>query len=182
MVEVKKKKAVIRKPLYQWCIRETYVNEVLELPKELTIDAITFEIGFSLKRIVSTIPNSLRELGVSSLREPSASMEASGTLHGSRSKLLSNAKGICSNLSLDYRHLRAKRLQISLNGTTAYFTRMTKTFDTGEDNKTKQVKVMGLIKHEGTDKGMDSIIKLLTAKKVHCLYSNKMVTTVICNE
>jgi len=177
-----KKKKVVSKPLYQWCIRETYVNEVLGLPKELTIDSITFEIGFSLKRIVSEISDGLRELGVSSLREPSASMEAMGTLHGARSKLGQNAKQICSELSLDYRHMRVRRLMVSHGGTTAYFTRMTKNFDTGEDDKTRQVKVMGLVKHEGDDKGLEKIIKLLTAKKVKCLYSSKMVTTVVCTE
>ena len=171
------------KPLHQWCIRETYVNEVLGLPKELTIDSLTFEIGFSLKRVVSTIPEHLRELGVSSLREPSTSMEAFGTLQGSRHKMTQYAKQICSELLLDVRHMRVRRLQVSLNGTTAYFTRMTKVMDTGaEDNKTYRLKVLGLVKHEGSDKDMDNIIKLLTARKVQCQYSTKVVTTVLCSE
>ena len=71
---------------------------------------------------------------------------------------------------------------VSLNGTTAYFTRMTKQMDTGDDNKTYRLKVLGLVKHDGDDKGMNNIIKLLTAKKVHCVYSVKPVTTVICSE
>jgi hypothetical protein len=87
-----KKKKKQQKPLFQWCIRETYVNEVLELSKEIDIDSLTFEIGFSLKRVVSTIPKALRELGVASLREPSASMEASGTLHGSRNAMMEQTR------------------------------------------------------------------------------------------
>lgn len=177
-----KNKAVTRKPLFQWCIRETYVDEVLGLDKGLSIDSLTFEIGFSLKRVVSAIPSNLRTLGVSSLREPSTSMEAFGTLHGARSKMIGNAKSICSNLSLDFRHMRVRRLQLSMNGTTAFFTRMTKNFDMGEDNNTKRIKVMGLVKYEGDEKGMNHIIKALTARKLKCVYSVKPVTTVICSE
>jgi len=177
---MKKKKQ--RSPLYQWCIKETYVSEVLSLPSELTIDSITFEIGFSLKRTISTIPDSLKQLGVSSLREPCASMEAMGTLHGSRTKLTSNAKDICKALSLDYRHMRVRRLMVSYKGTTAYFTRMTKNMDTGAEDKTQRIKVLGLVKHDGTDVGINAIIKLITAKKINCVYSVKPITTVICSE
>jgi len=170
------------KPLYQWCIRETYVSELEKLPKELTVEGITFEIGFSLKRVVSTIPAKMRELGVVSLREPTASMEAYGLLTGSRSTLFANAKEICKELHLDYRHMRARRFIVSLNGTKAYFTRMTKAMDTGEENKTHRIKVMGLVKVEGSDANVNKIIQLLTAKKIHCTYSVKPITTVICTE
>jgi hypothetical protein len=59
---------------------------------------------------------------------------------------------------------------------------MTKQMDTGEDNKTLAVKVLGLVKYDGEERDMNAIIKFLTARKVHCVYSVKPVTTVICSE
>lgn len=176
------KKKAKSKPLFQWCIKETYVNEVLELPKDLNITSITFEIGFSLKRVVSTIPEALREMGVSSLREPSASMEAFGTLIGSRAKMMANARAICRELQLDFRHMRVRRMTVAVNGTQAFFTRMTKNMDTGEENKTHRVKVLGLVKFEGTETGMNKIVRLLTAKKIQCTYTPKTVMEVLCTE
>jgi len=158
------------------------VSELLKLPKDLTFESITFEIGFSLKRTVTTIPPALRSLGVSSLREPTTSVEAYGTLTGSRATIESNVKEICRSLHLDLRHMRSRRFIVSYGSTKAHFTRMTKLMDTGEDNKTHRLKVMGLVKHEGTDKEMDKIISLLTAKKIHCTYSVKPLTTVVCTE
>ena len=177
---VTKKK--VKKPLFQWCIRETYVSEVLELPKEIGIESITFDVGFSIKRIVATIPQKLRELGVGALREPSTSLEASGVLTGARTTLTRNAKEICSELHLDYRHMKVRRLCVSYHGTNAFFTRMTKNMDIGEEGKTRQVKVLGLVRHDGEDKDLEKIIKLLTARKIRCAYSVQLVTTVVCSE
>lgn len=177
-----KTKKLRNKPHFQWCIKQTYVNELMGVSKDLSIDELTFEIGFSLKRVVSKVPTHLSELGVTSLREPTASMEAQGILQGSRSRVTQFAKQICHELQLDYRHMRVRRMQVSHNGTVAHFTRMTKQMDTGEDDKTIQVKVMGLVKHDGTDKGVQDILKLLVAKKVHCVYSTKPMTTVLCTE
>jgi len=135
-----------------------------------------------LKRVVASVPSALRKLGVVSLREPSSSMEASGTLHGTRAKLKSDSREICRLLSLDHRHLRVRRLMLSYKGTTAFFTRMTKNMDIGKEDKTLRIKVLGLVKYVGEEKVMNEIIKLLSAKKIKCQYSVKPVTTVICSE
>ncbi len=183
MAKLKKKRVATSKPLFQWCIRETYVNEVLDLPKDIDIEKVSFEIGFSLKRVVSAIPKHLRALGVTSLREPSTSMEAFGVLEpSSRTALARDAKTICRELQLDFRHMRVRRMVVSYKGTKAFFTRMTKNMDIGAEDKTRQIKVLGLVKHEGTDDDLKQIIKTLTAKKIHCVYSVKPVTTVVCSE
>lgn len=167
----------------QWCIKETYLNEVLAaMPKELSIDRITFEVGFSLKRIVSNIPQRLRNLGVTYLREPSASMEAQGVLVGSRGVIEAKAQEICKTLGLDYRRVRVRRMQLSYKGTRVFFTSMCKTMDTGDDNRTYKLRVLGFVKAEGTQAGTDAILDLLTAKKFKCQYSIQTLTTVLCSE
>jgi hypothetical protein len=174
------KKGQVDKQLFQFCILETYVNEVLDLSSDVTIEEVSFEVGFSLKRMVSKVTPDLAALGVTSMREPSASMEAVGKLTGKRSSMLHDAKEICATLGLDYRHMRVKRLVVSCNGARSIFTRMTKKLVHGDENKMKSVKVLGLVVTEGSEKDSANLIKILGAKKVHCQYSTQPVRTVIC--
>ena len=167
------------KPLFQFCIFETYVNEVLALPKEIQIDEITFGVGFSLKGVVKNVPAQLAELGVTYMREPSVSMEAKGTLTGKRKHMEKCGVDICHHLSLDYRHMRATRVIMSYEDVTTTFTRMTKKM-AGKEGMTYHARVLGLVVTEGSEASADKIIKVLGAKKIHCQYSVQPVRTVIC--
>lgn len=173
-------KKVKDKQLFQFCILETYVGEVLGLPEEVQIEEVSFEIGFSLKRVVSQVPLSLAKLGVTSMRQPSASMEALGKLTGKRNVMIRDAQKICDELGLDYRHMRVKRLVVSYKDATSTFTRMTKKLANEDDNKMRSVKVLGLVVTEGTEDSAKALIKTLGAKKVHCQYSTQQVRTVVC--
>jgi len=167
------------KPLFQFCIFETYVNEVLGLPKELQIDELTFQVGFSLKGVIQQVPLNLLQLGVTYMREPSVSMEAQGLLAGKRTHIKASAQEICKVLSLDYRHMGVRRMQVSYKDVTATFTAMTKQME-GAEGKTLRTKVLGLVVTEGTEESVKQILKLLGAKKVHCKYSVQPLRTVVC--
>ena len=167
------------KDLFQYCILENYVTEVLALPKSVCIEQITFSIGFSLKGIVTNVPKELAQLGVTYLREPTASMEAQGILVGTRKEMYTNAVEICKRLSLDVRHMRVKRLVISYKGNKFSFVRMTKIM-AGDDNNTQRIKVLGLTVTKATDKEINAVVKELNAKKVQCRYDVKTVQTVLC--
>lgn len=177
-------KKMVNKELYQYCLMETYMGEVMELPEAVTIDEVTFELDWSLKRASSPIPRRLAELGVKRLTEPMSSMEASGLLTGKRKHIEASAKEICAMLKLDYRHMKVRRLTVSLGDAHATFTRMTKVMEgpaiAEREGKKVRTKVLGHVVTQGTAEASERIIKVLGAKKVNCHYSVEPVRTVTC--
>jgi hypothetical protein len=147
----------------------------------VNLDEIAFEVGFSLKRTTATVPADLRSKGVTYLREPATSMEAQGTLTGTRATMERNAKAICRELQLDYRHMRVKRMKVSHNGTQVVFTSMLKNME-DEENGTKRRRVLGMVLPDTGEEGVLALIRALSAQRVYCRYSITPVQTVICQE
>jgi len=176
MVKVKEEK-----PLFQWCIVENRVQEVLAIDKDLTIEELTFRVGITFRTMATRIPPTLAALGVTSLREPSTTLEASGMLSGARSAIARDAREICKELSLDIRHMRVQRLRLEYKGSVVSFTRTTKKMDIG-DGKTEQIKVLGVVVTDGTKNAIETIMKKLNANKVHCKYSVQTIKSVICSK
>jgi len=176
MVKVKEER-----PLFQWCIVENKLQEVLTIDKDLTIEELTFEVGMTFRTMVTRIPPTLTALGVTSMREPSTTVAASGLLSGARATIARNAREICKELALDLRHMRVRRLRLAYKGSTVSFTRTTKKMDIGE-GKTEQIKVLGVIVTDGTEKAVSTIMKKLNANKIHCKYSVQTTKSVICSK
>lgn len=168
-----------KKPIYQWCIKTTYFNEVMQLPKDVKIVSLSFEVGFSLKREVSVVPKALANLGVTYMRQPTASVEARGILSGkSRAQMKTTMQSICTELQLPIKHVRIIRMEVGTKEGTATFTRMTKKIEIG-DGKTEMMKVLGIVRSDGDE---SNIINLCGAKKFVCKYDTQLVRTVICSE
>lgn len=171
-------------PLHQWCINEVTVQGVLTLPPAVTLEEISFDIGFALKRTATTIQPALRELGVTYLRENSPSMEAQGMLSGARTTIKRNAQEICRVLQLEYARMRVRRMKVSHNGVNAVFTAMTKQMPSGEGQRNgtlERVKVLGLVLAQNqTEAEVARLVRAIAADRVNCRYSVQPVHMVIC--
>ena len=171
-------------PLHQWCINEVTVPGVLTLPTTVTIEEISFELGYAIKQVASSIPAALREIGVTYMRESSPSVMVQGTLTGARTTIERNAKEIARRVQLDYRKMRVKRMKVSHQGTEVVFTAMTKKMPSaeGREGDVERVKVLGLVLGQGQseDAGVLRLVRAISAARVNCRYTVQPVRTVIC--
>jgi len=168
--------------LFQWCMCEHRVEEILQINKELCIEEMTFEVGMSYRRMNKPIPPRLRELGVLQIREPILTVEASGMLTGSRTAMLKASREICKELTLDIRHMRVRRLRVSWKNDAVTFTRVTKNM-IGDDGKTERLAMLGLVLRDDLNvKAVNTIIKKLSADKIHCKYGVTTTRTVVCSK
>ena len=167
--------------LFQYCIREHRLEEVLLLDKDITIEELTFEVGMSYRRMNKPISTELKALGVTIIREPAMTIEAGGLLSGTRSAIIKNAKAICKELGLDLRHMLVKRLRLSWENNKMTFTRITKNMEKG-DGGTERITMLGLVLRDDLDmKSVNEVIRRLGANKVNCRFDITTVQTVVCS-
>lgn len=169
--------------LFQYCIREHRIEEVLQIDKDITIEELTFEVGMSYRRMNRAIPPALRELGVTLIREPAMTIEAGGLLSGARSTIKRNALTICKELGLDVRYMRVKRLRVSWKNDHMTFTRLSKNMAKPDGAGTERVPMLGLVLRDDLNpKSVNEVIKRLGADKINCKYDVTTFRTVICSK
>lgn len=166
--------------VFQFCLLETYVDEVLTLPKEINIEELCFRVFFSVKKTHTSVPADLAELGVTSMNEPNTKMEVRGKLGGSRASIKRNLTAICEKLGLDARHAYIERMAVSTPKGDARFTRMTKKLPGGKKGEPTRTPVLGLV-GDSMDKANVEIMKLVGAKKVLCKFHVEQVRTMTCS-
>ena len=168
--------------LFQYCIPEHRVEEVLKLHKDIDINEIMFEVGMSYRRMNRPVPEGLKALGVSIMREPVMTVEASGILTGSRTAMLKGAKEICKEMGLDMRHMRVRRMTISWKNNAMNFTRVTKNMEK-PDGGTERQQMLGLVLRDDLDTtAVNEVIKRFSADKINCRYDISTTQTVVCSK
>ena len=87
----------------------------MQLPKDVNIESIIFEVGFAIKRHSQPIPTLLSGHGVTAIRKSDPSVEVDGKLTGTRAGMKSCVGVICKSLDLKANTVRVKRMTVTTN-------------------------------------------------------------------
>ena len=169
------------KVIIQHCIKSHFFNEVIKLPTAVKIIAINFEVGFAIKRMSQTIPKKMADAGVTYICKSDPSLEISGRLTGSRSRMSLDVNTICKIAGLNPNTVRVKRLEVAVgvgDKNQGVFHRMTKKLAAADDKVERHV-VLGLIKWDGDE---NAIARACSTKKYKCKFDTQIIRTVLCEE
>ena len=169
------------KVIIQHCIKSHFFNEVMGLPPAVKIIAINFEVGFAIKRMSQVIPQKMADAGVTYICKSDPSLEISGRLTGSRSKMKLDVMLICKETGLNPNTVRVKRMEVAVGAgdvNMGVFHRMTKKIAAADDKIERHV-VLGLIKWDGDE---NAIARACSAKKYKCKYDTQLIRTVLCEQ
>lgn len=170
--------AIEPKVITQYCIKGHFFNEVMELPDDVKIVQIQFEVGFAIKRLSQPIPLALAKCGITAIRKSDPSLEVEGRLTGARSSMLTNINAICKAIELKRNTVRVKRMVVKVGENEGVFHRVQKLIP-GDDNKVSRRTVLGLVKWNGDE---EAIAAACNANAFQCKYDTQMIRTVLCDE
>ncbi len=169
------------KIITQHCIKNHFFNEVMELPKDVKIISLQFEVGFAIKRLSRPVPTKMSDLGVTAVRQSDPSVEIEGRLVGTRTSMKSAIKDICDKYDLKTNTVRVKRMQVATgkdDKNLGVFHRMTKMIP-DDEGKTRRNTVLGLVKWDGSETGIANACR---TNSFSCKYDIQTIRTVICEE
>lgn len=177
-----KKSPATIKPVTQFAINGHFFQEIMQLPKQVNIVELRFELGFAIKRHSMPIDPTMAGYGVTGLRRTEPSIEVDGLLKGTRDNMKKCAKAICEEYGQRLECMRVKRLKVTVNNKEGTFNRTTKLLPVGDEGKIQRRRVLGLDKWEGGPAGEKLIAKGCSASEYSCKYSTQVVRTVVCDE
>ena len=169
------------KTITQHCIKSHFFNEVMDLPKDVKIISIQFEVGFAIKRLSRPVPTKMVGLGVTAVVQSDPSVEITGRLTGSRTSMKSAIVDICKQYDLKTNSVRVKRMQVASgknDKNMGVFHRMTKMIP-DDEGKAKRNVVLGLVKWDGSE---TDVANACNTNPFSCKYDIQTVRTVICEE
>jgi len=169
------------KVIIQHCIKSHFFEEVMKLPPSVKIIAINFEVGFAIKRMSQVIPKKMADAGVTYICKSDPSLEISGRLTGSRSRMSLDAHTVCKLAGLNPKTVRVKRMEVAVGAkdkNQGVFHRMTKKL-AGPDDKVERHIVLGLIKWDGDE---SAIARACATKKYKCKFDTQIIRTVLCEQ
>ena len=163
----------------QYCIDAQYALEVLcKIPKSIKIESLTFDVGMPMRRKKIVVPNALKKLGVTYMASSEPKIEVSGKVEEcGRKEMATHIKEIANKFNYEPESVRVRSIKLSFNGTTAFFTSVTKAIHPDETDQRKKLRVLGLTSSEGNTAPM---IQEINAKKYSCTFEIVPVRRVIC--
>lgn len=165
--------------LTQHCIEAHYVDELLEIPDEVKIESVQWEIGEMHKKNQIKVPNKLKLLGVNYMRQLHATQHLEGTFEDcSRDEIRRRMQMICKETGHNPKRFRVRYAKIAVEGAEATFKRVQKELRPTQDLRQK-VKVLGLSTHTGN---INKLLRAVSAKKFTCQIDYVTTRTVVCSK
>jgi hypothetical protein len=136
----------------QYCIDAYLVDEVLKaIPSTLEIIGANILIGIERSSHKVVVPNKLKKLGVTYMRERQANLETNVTFYGptAKSTILKNVSKISEIIGTDKRKAYFKTITLQNNEASVYFIRTTKEIKPDETDLRKKLKLLGAKSGQG---------------------------------
>ena len=165
----------------QMCIDGYLVHEVLPMiPKSVNIVGANVMISIPGKSHKIVVPNALRRLGVTYMREKFASKEASLVFDEVKPYLIEkNVKKICTAINADYKSAYFESLALSSQDASVRFHKMTKEIHPDETDLRKKAKVLGA--KTGIGK-VSNVYAALSASEYVCDFETIQVRIATCKK
>lgn len=173
------KRTPLTKELTQYCIDAYLFDEVMNLiPQEIKIQNIQLEAGTTFGKRKVIVPNHLKSLGVSYMREPYGQKEIYFNFEGiSRAAIKKNVIEACSKLGLSRAMVKVRSIVLLYDGAEAYFVRTKKSIKPDETDLRKKLTVLGVVSGAGQ---MSKLYEKLSVKQYSCKFETVETRIVRC--
>ena len=171
------------KTVTQYVIDAHLLKEVFDnIPKKVTIERVCVALGSpwpSTRKI--RVPNRLRKLGVSYIREPGNTRDVDMVLNDrpNRKSVLKNVQAVAKLEKIDPDTASVRYITLSAGGSKAFFSRTRKHVHPDETDLRKKATVLGLTGNEGP---LAKILQEMSMGKYACQFETIPVRRIMCSK